>query len=73
MGTQNCGREEGREARGEEEIPQISGHFEQLTAGREPARKKAHSTCSTEQGRMGDTGMSAKKSHVLIMIDYNEI
>ena len=60
MGTQNCGgtkKEEEREAR-EEEIPQISGHFEQLTAaGREPARKKAHSTCSTEQGRMEDTGM----------------
>ena len=42
MGTQNCGREE--EKAREEEIPQISGHFEQLTAaGREPARKKAHS------------------------------
>ena len=52
MGTQNCGREE--EKAREEEIPQISGHFEQLTAA---GRKKAHSTCSTEQGRMGDTGM----------------
>ena len=33
MGTQNCGGRKKEEER--REIPQISGHFEQLTAGKE--------------------------------------